>query len=198
MSKQKQKIVLINNPKKLILISFSLFAVILIVYILCAYGFKKIEDSKILKEEQSILNQSLVEVKDVYYKFANMIPGSKEYTQEPQNLCSEISSKSIDKDYGCGNRSEIKFSSVDEVTYTTVNNKINDIYKQNNSFKNINIEQPVEVDYKNGKSGSINSTFRNSGLRCFLSSFYDRDAQLATFNIGCSLIAQEAIFPLKD
>lgn len=183
-------------PRKIKIIIFSVIA-LLVALVAVTSLLKDVEKKRVAQEQKHMLSQSLKNVEQVYYEFAESMPYAKDYKERPSNLCSRVGAVNI-TEYGCGNRSSLSLQGIEESDYRTINDQFNNIYLSNDAFKDVKIEQPIEVSYVKGMGGSINSIHKNTGTKCYASSLYERSTKVATFDIGCSEVVKEAIFPLSD
>jgi len=191
----------LNNARKIKITLLCILGVAILI-IIGILGVKELQKNTKIQQERSVLSKTLKDVTKLYDNFKDTTDTyQQEVVQEPENKCTEISSKSPDPDYTCGTRGEVRFIESNEMAFTDLSNELEKAI----NAKVFEIKQvyPVsESSLYNGLTMQINMMHRETGRVCsidghflrVIESFTDKP-RLSVYSFNCSLNTSEKIFP---
>lgn len=178
--------------KLILLITAAILALALI-----GYAVAK-EVSKYYQEEQQkqTFTETLADINKIYNEFANSNSYQKEYTQRPENKCSEIGSKSWTKEFSCGTRASLQVSRINEAEAQQLTEGLKGIISSNGELSAIKPATITESTSFNGFAFELDFEHEKVNAECSSSAVYERDKDIMSVDIDCTKINTIQPFPL--
>lgn len=175
----------------------AVIIIALILFIITFFIIKNFNESKLIAEQKTALEQSGKEIDFLIQLFNKRAPVPGNYNERPRNTCSKVGVK-YSAEYTCGNKFVVEVINVTEDEYRSTEQQLTDDFINNSKFEVFSRTPPRYLTSTSEVTSSSGIKFENTELRCYLSSSYKTETRIAKLYGGCNLSTTEALFSRRD
>lgn len=141
---------------------------------------------------------ALLDVQNIYGDVSGTLNKKEVNKRPPENVCSSSKAEFGSTTYYCGPRAVMDIKNIDQASYVAYFSQLKEIVKNTDTFRNLKIEEPVEVSYVDGLASTISASYGNSDLSCSIVWEFLRQTSTALLSINCSGASATLLYPLSQ
>lgn len=160
-------------------------------------AYKEITKQLEIQRQQTVLNQTIPDISQLYYRFSDAIDQPKELTRRPENRCTKISAKSTIKSYTCGTRANLEVTTSSEAAFDNLRQKFEPTIIQE-VFAVDRVTAKKEVESENSINVQYLLTHKASRQKCNVYAAYYKLERISSYSFTCNLNTAHQIFELDN
>lgn len=180
---------------------------ILGILVVCLVGKAIIDENtkqQTIKQQTLTYNQTLADITTLYDNFAQSNGYQEEKTRQPENRCSEHSSKDTAKIYTCGTRGEMRVAHSSKEDLVTKLGELKEMV-DTNAFEVSKYDTVQDGSFLADAGGQLTMVHKKTSQECYISgTFYNEvrpftaSSDMTIYSFNCNFDTRNQIFELED